>query len=329
VAVDLFVDADTREAAAAAHRVPDLGRAALTEVLARPDLKGLPLVYGAGFEHDPGLLAEIARTRPLIGNRPETLARLKDPFAFAESLRRLGIPHPAVARRVASPAGWLSKRVGGSGGAHVRPADRVAPPGRYLQARAPGRPLSALFAASGGRALVLGHSEQWHAPTPEAPFRYGGAAGPVPLTADLRRRLDHAVGKLAAEFGLTGLNSADFLVDGADFHLIEVNPRPGATLDLFDDQEAPLLHLHLGGVQAVRTLPARTRAAAVLYAGRRIVVPEALPAWTADRPVPGTAVEAGEPVCTVMAEGPDARGAVTRRLGRLAATLSPDLQEIA
>ncbi|WP_207478754.1 ATP-grasp domain-containing protein [Arenibaculum pallidiluteum] len=329
VAIDLFGDLDTCALAVPAFRVEGDGAAfrrdALLRILDRPELRGLPLVYGAGFEHDPDLLAAMARGRPVIGNTPSTVSRLKDPFAFSEALARHGIPHPAVARRVADPAGWLSKSIGASGGAHVRPASApAASSGRYLQARVGGRPLSALFVADGERARLLGFSAQWHAPTARAPFRYGGAFGPVRVPETLGAALAAAICAVTREFGLVGLNAADFLVDGPSFHLVEVNPRPGATLDVLDGGTLPLLGLHVIACRDGRIpdLPDATdarpqRAAAILYARRSLLAPDRLPAWTADWPAPGATIPAGAPVCTVMAKGRDARRLVRERLDRL------------
>ena len=53
---------------------------------------------------------------------------------------------------------------------------------------------------------------------------------------------------VAQAFRLKGLGSADFLVNGGEARLLEINPRPGATLDIFDSDTQPLLGLHLDAV---------------------------------------------------------------------------------
>ena len=50
---------------------------------------------------------------------------------------------------------------------------------------------------------------------------------------------------LSCRFNLLGLCSADFIRNGDSYTLLEINPRPGATLDIFDDAEAPLIKAHL------------------------------------------------------------------------------------
>ena len=55
--------------------------------------------------------------------------------------------------------------------------------------------------------------------------------------------------RIVAATGLRGLASADLLVDGADWWLTEINPRPGATLDVLDRRGTPLLAAHIAAEQ--------------------------------------------------------------------------------
>ncbi|MBK3732173.1 ATP-grasp domain-containing protein [Azospirillum brasilense] len=341
-AVDLFADRDTAQIADPCLRLDSdtlrLDPAALRDALARPDLRDLPLVYGAGVEDDPTLLARLAEDHPLMGNRAEVVARVKDPFRFAATLDRLGVPTPPVASAWDGSSGdHLRKRIGGSGGAHITPATAGdAGPGWYVQRRVAGHAVSVLFLADGARAVIVGLSRQWTAPTPESPYRYGGAAGPWRCPERWTRILPALIDGLAAAFELVGLNSADFLVIGPDFHLLEINPRPGATLDVFDRPPMPpLLGLHLDACAG--RLPERLpkllecRAALVLYAdaATRIEAGRRWPAWTADRPAAPTVIGRDEPVCTVFGEGPSATAArrhAERRQRDLTANAAMEMQ---
>ena len=196
------------------------------------------IVYGAGFEATPAVLGELAQIAPLIGNAPQIVAAVKDPFGFAELLRRLDLPHPEVAAAPRSGTGWLRKLRGGSGGTHIEratAASSAANDNHYFQAEAIGNPVSALFAANGRAARMLGLSAQWAAPTPAQPFRYGGCAGPLRLAPKLADFIERACHAITAATGLVGLNSLDVLATDDAFTILEINPRPGATLDVFDD----------------------------------------------------------------------------------------------
>jgi hypothetical protein len=332
VVLDLYGDADTGDLAEHCRRLPPspmgfYGDALIATVAElAPDMRGL--VYGAGFEHDADLLVSLAARLRLLGNAPETVAAAKDPIGFAALLARLGLPHPPTT--TAPPAGgdWLAKAAGGTGGGHIVPAGRLsAAPGRYFQQRVPGRPLSALFLADGRAVRIIGFSEQWVAADAAAPFRYGGCAGPAPLPRQLAAAITDACAVLTGALGLVGLNSLDLLVDGADFQVLELNPRPGATLDVFDGGgELSLWQRHLDAVAGRLPPPCEThgpaRAAAVVYAPWDIAIPEALswPDWAVDRGPAGTVVRRGEPVCTVTAAAATvaaARHGVERRAAYL------------
>jgi predicted ATP-grasp superfamily ATP-dependent carboligase len=212
-------------------------------------------------------------------------------------------------------------------------------PGNYFQRRVPGRPLAAAFLADGRHAHVLGYSEQWPDAAEHAPFRYGGCAGPVTPSPLLQARIAQACTALSAAVGLVGLNSLDLLVERNDFYVLEVNPRPGATLDLFDGRaERSLWRLHLdavgGRLPQQRDLAFRgVRAAAVLYAPRDIAIPRrmAWPTWSADRGAGGSHVRRGAPICTLRAAAPTvpaARAALDRRAAQILMRLGDDLMRL-
>jgi uncharacterized protein len=280
---DFFGDQDT---IAAAHAHVRLEAGSVLSMNARELLAAFEIlaasrqpagaVCGSGFEDRPELLARIAQRWTLLGNKPETVARVKDPLAFAEICRNCGIPHPETALTPpADPTGWLRKRKGGAGGWHIGAAagHRTSDTGFYFQRRVQGTAVSALVLADGHRAMILGYSVQWSSPTPRHPFRYGGAARPAALSPEIVSGISGAVQRLMSAARIIGLNSIDFLVDGHEFHLLEVNPRPGAT------------------------------ASAIVYADDDIPSIPAMewPSWIADRPCVGASVKAGGPLCTVLA----------------------------
>ncbi len=100
-----------------------------------------------------------------------------------------------------------------------------------------------------------------------------------------------------------------------DFWLLEVNPRPGATLDIFEPPMESLFALHMAACEGKLAPTPHYRdgakAAAIVYAEQDIASVPVLdwPRWTADRPPAGSAIKAGEPLCTVYACDPAAAGA--------------------
>ncbi|MBS9478858.1 ATP-grasp domain-containing protein [Ancylobacter radicis] len=330
--LDLFADEDTRALAATTVILQrgegfSLDPKDLMAQLERHVGPDLPLVLGTGFEAMPERVEAIANRFRLMGSGRRTLTWLKQPAAFAQLLADLSIPHPLLfAESAPNGVAALEKQAGAAGGGHVRPARRARGAGWYLQEFVPGRSVSALFLGNGRSARLLGFSEQWCAPTEDAPFRYGGAAGPIRLAPDLEAEIEAALTALTDATGLLGLASTDLVIGETGWWLIEVNPRPGASLDVFDRPPlAPLLRLHLDACEG--RLPelkpcnldigATVQAAAIFYAPRPVEIGSDLPVWVADRPAPGSLIDQDEPICTVFASGHDLTEARAQLAGRI------------
>ncbi len=322
---DFFGDQDTLNAAGAhvqldgalAHGIEEN---ALIRALERLSEQREPLgiVCGTGFEGRTQILQRLAERWRVFGNGATVIAKVKNPAVLFSVCADLAIPFPEWSLiRPHVPAEWLAKRKGGAGGAHVKPARQSdsADDEIYYQRKISGTPVAALFLADGGRASTLGFSTQWSSPTPRQPYRYGGAVRPATLAPRTARSLSAAVNRLAGSLSLVGLNSADFLVDGERFWLLEVNPRPGATLDIFEPPTGSLFALHMaacrGNLGRRPRYPDGARASAIVYAENDIHCVPALdwPDWTADRPIAGSTIKAGQPLCTVYAHSSAAAAA--------------------
>jgi predicted ATP-grasp superfamily ATP-dependent carboligase len=130
--------------------------------------------------------------------------------------------------------------------------------------------------------------------------------------------------------GLAGLVSFDFMLNEGVPYLLEVNPRAGATLDVFDDAEGSLFRAHIDACRGQTPSPpkpgAGARAAALLYAGAEpVTIPQlAWPDWTSDRPLPQTRIPKYRPIATVHAVATNATTAkhhCQQRLDELARML--------
>jgi uncharacterized protein len=343
VALDVFGDRDTREAAelwfdiGAGQLSIDYARlvAALERAARLPGLIGW--IDGSGLEP---FVAQLCRTRGLprfIGNPAEASAAVREPRRFFALLDAHDIPHPAVAfTRPADGAtegateaqGWLVKHADGCGGTHIEPAaavsdSRVAAQ-EYFQRRSTGRSLSALFIAARGNARVLGFAEQFTCKMGNLPFVHAGSMGPLgplDLPPPVEARVRAAIAALCARTGLTGINSCDFLLDGDAFELLEINTRPSSTMTLYETASPDawphgLLACHIEACRHGRLpapaipqtpAPAAWRAGQqVLFAPRPFVVSQSFSdaclrdPCCRDVPMPGTWIEAGQPVCTLL-----------------------------
>ena len=315
--LDLFADLDTQQLAAACQRLPARGfefdpaatLAAATAFCPPP----APLVTGTGFERNPALISALAHGRELLGNTAAAVAASKHPQRLFPLLAALAIPHPATALRPPrDPAGWLVKTVGGCGGLHVRAAgsDEPADPAHYFQRRIDGTAASVLFLADGRRARIVGCNEQWVADAPPTPFAWGGAINRLRLPPGLRARLAAGIDALVGVLGLVGLNGLDFIFSGDDYAVLEINPRPPATIDLHDDHAAgSLFDLHLracrGELPESLQQSETVRAHAVVYAPHalRLAPGFRFPDWCSDLPANSDLHASGMPLCMVHAAG--------------------------
>lgn len=328
IALDAFADSDTGHAACSLHTLKysesSFDAPELEAVLRKIEQEApLGLVYGSGFEVQPALLGLVEQYMPLIGNSVRVLRNMKRAITFFALLDVLNIPHPAVSLQQMSSQDfasgtWLIKKNGGSGGTHIRKAKDNArlEPGYYYQQEMQGVPVSLLFAADGMKVKEIGFNQQWLAPTSLMPYRYGGAVSRAELPLSVKQQLLEAAQKLTSAVGLRGLNSLDAIMVGERLWVLELNPRLTATFDLYPTADGRLFDLHLqasaGGFADWPQLGGKSKAHYIVYAPENISLPEGLdwPDWVADIPSVAGHIKAGDPVCTVTAEGNTAEQAV-------------------
>ena len=350
VALDAFGDRDTRQAAMAWHDISSGQGARLdgAPVLAmlgalrrqRPELLGW--VAGTGFEALPEVLAQGTDLLPLLGTPPAAQAALRDHGRFFSALVGLGLPHPATQmQRPGAPAGWLYKDFGSSGGWQVRAAEAAPvspPPLAHYQRYAPGEPMSCLFVANGLAVCVLGHQHQVVAPLGGRPCVWRGVIGPVAVPAAAQAVLDRALAALVPHFGLRGLASLDYLLDGDTVQLLECNPRPSASMALYDGGDGPPLmaaHVHAclqGHLPRPQASQGPVRGTHLVFAERAVTLDAGMLArlqesgWCHDLAAGPVRVGMHEPVCTVTAQAHDVaavRGLLAARVLQVQAWLHP------
>ena len=344
LALDLFGDLDTRQAA---HWVsianmrgndidPQRLEAALTRLATLPGVLGW--VAGGGLEDRLDVMGRCGRAMRMIGNGPAVVAACKEPAAFFCMLTRFGIEHPET--RLDPPAtssGWLSKRVGGTGGWHVRrlQADtqesaQQSQQSRYYQREAPGLAMSVLFLSNGSDISIVGFNRLLFEAVGDRPFVFHGAVGPVALPNQAAEEVRRIVARIASHIGLVGLNSMDFMLTGRGVSVLEVNARPSATLELHDDRVVGgLMKAHVAACNR-RMLPHEEPARMMPIRGLRVVYSSrSLLAgsrdrlrlqdlrWCHDIGRAGTLTGPGEPLCSVSASA-DGEHAVVAQLAQRA-----------
>lgn len=342
--LDSYGDEDTRTAAEHLISDPSIVEngfrakrtlAALNALKSRTSSQPIGLVLGAGFERSPKLVARLAQEFRLLGCNAATIAKTKAPSAFFGKLTEQGIPHPKTLLKddttMRNPdLTWLRKRIGGMGGLHVHPlaTDAPIPDGHYAQQHIDGLTISATVLSTGTQ-QAFAFTQQWTAPSPVAPYRFGGVVGNVSPETELETRLIDTMLPLLRDLELIGLVTFDFIITpDAEAFLLEINPRPSASLDVLDDADGSLLASHIlattgRGPEALQHLQAHwrpeTKASAYLYAdaGPFTIPAIAWPTWVHDRPIQGSTIAHHTPILTVTATGADPAEAVRNCQERL------------
>jgi uncharacterized protein len=329
IALDRFGDVDLRAVAPGATGPSSDALAALAA-----DVEADAVVYGAGFENRPDLVVRSACGRELLGTPPELLASVRDPWAVGAAARAAGARAPETLSGSDAPVivgrgGWLRKPLRSGGGRGVRSwAGGRLRPSEILQRRVEGLSCSAVAIGDGRRAAVLGLTEQLHR---RPGFGWMGNVVPPrlpgPELAELGGQLCAVGDEVAERFGVRGAFGIDAVWDGRHAWVLEVNPRPPGSLELFGPGT---FEAHVRGARGLGLPTAGTPPAAwcakvklVLFAERTVRAPD--PGWwpaglVRDIPRAGETIHPGAPVCTLISEGAGVPELVSRG-SRLLSTL--------
>jgi predicted ATP-grasp superfamily ATP-dependent carboligase len=376
-AADLFCDLDLQAIATtavpAAHGPAEAGTGYPSSLLAAAEdfPPSIPWCYTGAVENHPDIIDAIARVRPLAGNPGDIVRQLRDPLHVSAAANAAGLSFPETltsSNGVPLDGTFLVKPLASAGGRGIRRWTRAvaadhtanranAPDQKQIWQRfMPGTPLSASFCFAEGSARLLGVSQQligepWcHA----GPFAWCGAVAlrtgsSRTETDSLAAPLERLGGILAERFQPVGLVGVDLVVDAdGSVEVIEVNPRPTASMELFERSGAGSIaghHLAACGYatpsrsrpEQLQPQPASTWAKAVLFAARATPVSQTLidalvqetHPWThadggwpalADIPRPGQTIASGAPVVTLFATaraGDDALAILRDRVARI------------
>jgi len=324
--IDRFSDMDTQTVSLSTRKVggDDSGLCEDELLKALDDYSHIPLtgvVVGSGLENNPNLLNIIGERFTLIGNQAECIKLCTQPHEFFSLLDTHGILYPEIQQKAPDDnKSWLKKLAGGYGGHHIKwykSGDQFSTE-HYLQRYINGRPLSVVFLANGKSAQIIGENEIWPVDPVNNNFTFSGAVSLPNLEEKISDSLVKIVDILVDHLQLKGLCGLDVIVDtNNECYVLELNPRPTATFPLHE-LGTSLFDRHLLACRGqLKPLPAKDmvyRGHLILYAREKLYVPNIeWPAWSVDRPCPGTRIAAGEPICTIHA--------TANSLGKLKASL--------
>jgi len=284
-------------------------------------------IYGSGFECYPESLHYLSSRLILLGNDPDAFAKQLDKPAFFSTLDALNIPHPDVVFSAPDCVeGWLIKPMQGQGGVGIQRYDggAVADGLVYWQRFQAGASYSALFLADGQQVQVVGFNRQWPVGLSETQaFVFSGISNNADLSDAHKAVLTDWLKQMVPAFGLKGLNSLDFIHGDGCSYVLEINPRPPASMQLYDQD---LLGRHIQacmGTTSVALSPEVGRLKSppqtgyqVVYAERDLIIPDRFewPDGCMDLPKPGNMCRAGQPLCSIIAHQKNSRSVAEQLL---------------
>jgi predicted ATP-grasp superfamily ATP-dependent carboligase len=305
--IDLYADLDTREYALEVCRVPSLAIAHVAPVL--DDVVGRyrvrQVVYGSGLEPYPETLDYLDERMTVLGNSPIVFRSLQNKVEFFRVLADLRIPFPEVSF-VAPDADydWLIKPMQGQGGLGIcRHHHEATDKGVYWQKFQAGTPGSVLFLADTRHARVVGFNTQFHVKLSAGlEFVFSGLINHSILSHQQKSLMSGWLTRCVRAFALKGLNSLDFMQDGEQMYVLEINPRPPASMQLYDDLLTRHIAVCRGSLPDALPRQKGFTGFRVVYADKDLRIPDEViwPDWALDRPEAGCVCRAGQPVCSVI-----------------------------
>lgn len=292
------------------------------------------ILISSGLEDYPQVLSALNELAPIIGNSSRTISRVRDKERFFIELNRIGVSHPETrlvenleeAKRNARDIGYpiIIKPMKGFGGSGIR---KAVNPKRLeailsfissgesflIQEYVEGKPASTsvISATVGARTLTV--NEQllgMRSLGQHEPFCYCGNIVPLEISKSVIKQCREISKKVVLHFNLLGSNGVDFVITEENQpKVIEVNPRFQGTLECVEQVlDINLVKAHIESC-TLGVLPDVGKARGfcvrlILYALKRSRIPALdLLEGVRDIPFKGVVVEAGEPLCSIVAKG--------------------------
>jgi predicted ATP-grasp superfamily ATP-dependent carboligase len=261
--------------------------------------------------------------RPVTGNPPDRMIKLKDKGLQLRKVRKLGIKVPEYeivedreeAIEVAEGLGFpcVVKPLRGAGGRGVllaKTKDHLPDiQEKYLvQGYVRGNPISTSTLSTKKDSMLLSTSEQLLgcALAGQKDFVHCGNVVPLEATKKEVEELEDISIKISRAFGIVGWNGIDFVL-GQEPVFIEINSRFQGTFDCIErSYNINLLDAHIKACEGELIKaphPSTTSIRMTIYAQETCIVKEDLRGSTVDVPLKNSIIEKGEPITTIISSG--------------------------
>jgi predicted ATP-grasp superfamily ATP-dependent carboligase len=313
---DCFGDLDTIVASERWQGVPNFASLTCKQFLTilQSLTKGeeCSLIYGSGIEQCFHLLHQLPSHIELIANSAATVNTIKTPTLFFDTLNALSLPYPTtVFDKRLTNTDYIAKSISGLGGSHIRPISQLdSTHNYYFQQIMDGAAYSALFLADGKKAQILSINRQYIDPIPRSPYRLGMIETCLNITSTHQKFIIKACNRITQKTGLKGLNSLDFIISQkSELSILEVNPRPSASIELVESNFTPIIQLHINAcygklITKSLKLPSSIISLRYIFAEKNVSIPSDMvwPVECSDIAKPGSLIKKGDPICSCLVQ---------------------------
>ncbi len=314
IVLDLFGDVDTQLHATHCCLLQNLSADHIIATIDSLNLKKKPyIIYGSGVDNNSDLLEQLGFQFYLLGNNVDSVRWVRNPELFFGLLDDLGITHPAVRFDRPLAVNWLLKRNNHEGGTGITfvqcPETSFLDDQCYYQKQLDGEAFSVLFLANDNSCRIIGLNSQWVVDdNRQYPYLFRGVINRFELTRKHFLRISRWIENIVSVTGLKGLNSLDCLLVDNEIMVLELNPRPSASVSLYDsDYQYGLVKQQIASFTGKSwdkpIEQQQVNGCWVCYAPCDLMIYEQIdwPTWVVDQPLAGTVFSQGEPVCTLIA----------------------------
>ncbi|MCK4494029.1 MAG: ATP-grasp domain-containing protein, partial [Methylococcales bacterium] len=272
-------------------------------------------IYGSGFEAYPESLSLLESQFQLIGNSSKVFNALQNKPLFFRRLQHLNISFPNVIFTLENNihknkiTNYLIKPFDSLGGLNIQAininnSNNLCHPRHYYQKHIEGQSMSVLFVADGKQAIIIGFNQQW---TVENSFLFSGVINHVELPVFHQKKLYSWISKLTLSYKLQGLCSLDFIFYKNKCYVLEINPRPPASKQLYEKYLLKNHYLACLGQLGKVTIPQYKTYTAyqIIYATTKIKIPSQMkwPKYCCSLPQKNTIINKGQPICSMILNG--------------------------
>jgi predicted ATP-grasp superfamily ATP-dependent carboligase len=308
------------------------------------------ILLSSGLDDSFNTLSELNGLIDIIGNHPEVIYRVRDKESFFNEIRKLKISHPKTVKVMSleEAKSWarnfgfpvILKSLKGFSGFDVRKVDEqkhieetyhelnLNKNGVIIQEYIKGRNVSISFISSTNNCRILTFNEQLlglQEVYQSEPFGYCGNVVPMEIKDSTMKECESIASIISTHFGLMGSNGIDFVISDSGIpYLIEVNPRFQGTLECVERiLNINLVKIHIdacirGVLPKCLNKSSKFATRLILYAPKRLNAPDLTSFMNIrDVPLPGSIIEKGEPLCSVISEDKN-RSCALRKAYRIA-----------